>query len=87
MSQDELSRSRSERGLRRPNDHARQPSQVVRVRVDEPASPARVCRRCTGRPVRVRARFLENDVVLRYAYSNAQGGAIGTFDVAIDDCL
>ena len=35
----------------------------------------------------VRARFLENDVVLRYAYTNAQGGAIGAFDVSIDDCL
>lgn len=34
-----------------------------------------------------RERFLDNDVALRYAYSDAQGGAIAEFDVSANDCL
>jgi hypothetical protein len=34
-----------------------------------------------------RSRFLDNGVTLRYAYTDAHGGAIGHFDVAHDDCL
>jgi hypothetical protein len=34
-----------------------------------------------------RSRFLDQGVTLRYAYTDAEGGAIGHFDVAHDDCL
>lgn len=33
-----------------------------------------------------RKRFLENGVAIRYAYSDARGGAIGDFDVSANDC-
>ena len=32
-------------------------------------------------------RFLDNDIALRYAYSDAEGGTIGAFDVSANDCL
>jgi hypothetical protein len=34
-----------------------------------------------------RERFLDNDIALRYAYSDAEGGTIGAFDVSANDCL
>ena len=34
-----------------------------------------------------RERFLDNGIALRYAYSDAEGGTIGAFDVSANDCL